>query len=238
MKSDVENKGIPARRITAVPMGVPRADLNAYEAAENLLPADRAAPLQLVYLGTLAKARRLEILVDMLSILRRADVCVHLVMVGDGNEPEDRQFIESYAEELGVRDMLSITGFLPRAEALRRARNTDVALSPFHPTPVLLSTSPTKLVEYLALGLPVVANDHPEQRLVLRQSKSGICVPWGSRYFARAIAWMSKLSKEQRSQLGARGREWVKEYRSYERIGSKLEEKYLTLIGDSGSINT
>jgi hypothetical protein len=39
--------------------------------------------------------------------------------------------------------------------------------------------SPTKLVEYMALGKAVVANDHPDQRMVLEQSGAGICVTVG-----------------------------------------------------------
>jgi glycosyltransferase involved in cell wall biosynthesis len=115
-------------------------------------------------------------------------------------------------------------------------RNADVALSPFFPTPILLSTSPTKLVEYLSLGLPVIANDHPEQRLVLRQSRGGICVPWGSRHFARAVAWLARLNSEQRRKIGARGRQWVKENRSYERIATMLEEKYLALLSSAADV--
>jgi len=236
MKADVEEKGIPARRITAVPMGVPRGELNDDAGADGPSPDDGTGPLRLVYLGTLAKTRKLEILVEMLSALRSARISAHLVMVGDGNEPEDRRLIESYAKQLNVQDMLSITGFLPRAEALRRVRNADVALSPFFPTPILLSTSPTKLVEYLSLGLPVIANDHPEQRLVLRQSRGGICVPWGSRHFARAVAWLARLNSEQRRKIGARGRQWVKENRSYERIATMLEEKYLALLSSAADV--
>jgi glycosyltransferase involved in cell wall biosynthesis len=236
MKADVAQKGVPVRQITAVPMGVPSGELNDIEDADRPWPRDGIGPLRLVYLGTLARTRGLEILIDMLLALRDARISVHLVMVGDGNEPQDRGFIESYAEQLGVREMLSITGFLPRAEALRWAQSADVALSPFLPTPILLSTSPTKLVEYLSLELPVVANDHPEQRLVLRQSRGGICVPWGSRYFARAVAWMSRLSPEQRKQMGVRGRQWIKENRSYERIGTMLEEKYLALLPNTADV--
>jgi glycosyltransferase involved in cell wall biosynthesis len=221
--------------MTVVPMGIPREELNEDNGPDVPSPGDATGLLRLVYLGTLGKTRRLEILIEMLSALRIARIPAHLVMVGDGDEPEDRRLIESYAKKLHVQDMLSITGFLPRAEALRRTRNADVALSPIAPVPILLAGSPTKLIEYLSLGLPVIANDHPEQRLVLRQSKGGICVPWRSRYFARAVAWMARLNSEQRRDIGARGRQWVKENRSYERIGTMLEQKYLSLLSNAAA---
>ena len=128
---------------------------------------------------------------------------------------------------------LEVTGFLPRATALTRLREADVCISPFFPTPVLLSTSPTKLVEYLALGLPVIANDHPEQRLILRESRAGVCVPWGARHFARAVRWLAHRSLAERRSMGERGRNWVRANRTYDRIADKVEKTYLNLLVQS-----
>jgi glycosyltransferase involved in cell wall biosynthesis len=118
---------------------------------------------------------------------------------------------------------IEITGFLPQSEALARVQQADVCLSPFYPTPMLLSTSPTKLVEYLALARPVVANNHPEQSLILRESRAGVCVPWGARYFARAVRWLMARTQDERLAMGERGREWVVKNRSYARIADDIE---------------
>ncbi len=132
--------------------------------------------------------------------------------------------------ELGVAAQVHITGTLPRDVALRHTRSADIGLSPFFPTPVLQSTSPTKLVEYLALGLPVVANAHPEQRQVLRDSGAGVCVPWGARYFARGAAWLASQTSVQRQQMGELGRRWVLKNRTYAHIADELEGEYLRLL--------
>jgi glycosyltransferase involved in cell wall biosynthesis len=153
-----------------------------------------------------------------------------LTIVGDGNVPEERLALERRAQELGVRGHLEITGFMPRAEAFERVRSADIGLSPFYPTPILLSTSPTKLVEYLALGLPVVANDHPEQRLVLHETRAGVCVPWGAQHFARAVRWLMKRPPQEREAMGARGRAWVEAHRTYARIADNLERTYTELL--------
>jgi glycosyltransferase involved in cell wall biosynthesis len=110
-------------------------------------------------------------------------------------------------------------------------RVADICISPFFPTPVLRSTSPTKLVEYMALGMPVIANDHPEQKLVLRQSRAGLCVPWGAKYFARAVRALMSLSAERRTEMGQRGLAWVRENRTYTRIADDVEGKYVSLLG-------
>lgn len=231
MRQDVAAHGIPLQKMTAVPMGIAAADLERFTVAapggEN---AGRDRPLLLGYLGTLVVRRQLTVLVDMLAELRGRGVDARLLFVGDGERPSDRAAIEARAQEQGVAGQIEITGFLDRAEALRRMRSADIALSPFFPTPILLSTSPTKLIEYMALGLPVIANDHPEQRLILRESRAGVRVPWSARHFARAVVFLQRLPPEARHTMGQRGRDWVRRNRTYARIADRLEDEYRHLL--------
>jgi glycosyltransferase involved in cell wall biosynthesis len=124
---------------------------------------------------------------------------------------------------LGLLDSVEITGVLPRRVALERIKEADVCISPFRPSPALDVASPTKLVEYMALGLPVVANSHPDQTHVLRQSRSGVCVPWGAGYFARGIHWIARRTDEELERMSYRGRDWVSANRSYTRIADAFE---------------
>jgi len=232
MREDVCAHGIDPAKVTPVPMGIAAADVAALSALGRL-PSTAGETHQpvLAYLGTLNGQRRLEVLIDMLALLHRQGMQAKLLLVGDGDLPADRLKLERRADELGVRGSLEITGFLPRAQALERMRVADICISPFFPTPVLRSTSPTKLVEYMALGMPVIANDHPEQKLVLRQSRAGLCVPWGAKYFARAVRALMSLSAERRTEMGQRGLAWVRENRTYTRIADDVEGKYVSLLG-------
>ena len=108
-------------------------------------------------------------------------------------------------------------------------KSADVCVSPFYPTPILNSTSPTKLVEYLAMGKPVVANDHPEQELVINESGCGICVPYSEQEFADAvIEVLNNLSYW--SKFAKRGRNYVEMNRSYEKIANKVSEQYKSVL--------
>jgi glycosyltransferase involved in cell wall biosynthesis len=226
MKRDVMARGIAAEKLTAVPMGIASADLRPPRAAPQAAAATVSAMFQVGYLGTLNAHRRLDVLIDALALLRKGGVDARMIFVGDGEGERDRHLLIDRAEELGVGPYVEITGFLPRAEALDRISAVDVAVSPFFPTYALRSTSPTKLVEYFALGLPVVANDHPEQRLVLHQSSAGICVPWGARHFAKAIRRLMLAPAACRHTLGERGRQWVMHHRTYARIADELSGVY------------
>jgi glycosyltransferase involved in cell wall biosynthesis len=114
-------------------------------------------------------------------------------------------------------------------------QEADVCVSPFFPTPVLNSTSPTKLIEYLAMGKSVVANDHPEQRLVMAESGGGYCVPYDEQAFADAIVRL--LREPQVAQdMGRRGREYVMKHRSYEVVADIVEQRLLTLTSTAAEL--
>ena len=103
---------------------------------------------------------------------------------------EDIEFLKLTARELCILDSVIFTGFVERSKAFQIVKSANVCISPFYPTPILNSTSPTKLIEYMALGKAVVGNDHPEQKMVINQSRAGICVPYRESDFAEAIIYL------------------------------------------------
>lgn len=225
MRQDIAQKNIPLTRMTPVPMGV----------SEELLTlqAKKIEPDTIVYLGTLARVRKLDVLIDALTILKRHCPKARLFFVGEGDSPADRAFLEAKAEQCGVRDAVEFTGMLPRQEALAYAARGAVCVSPFYPTPVLRSTSPTKLVEYLALGRPVVVNSHPEQQEIIANSGAGICVEWSAQSFANAIS-MLLHDRSAAERKGAQGREYVRAHRLYADIARRVAERYRALLAGNG----
>lgn len=220
MATDFAAMGVAPDRMTPIVTGL---DLDGVEPIEDAGRRLDPSNLTVGYLGTLVRQRRPEILVDMLSELRRHGVKARLLLVGDGAKPEDRHVIEDRARQLGLLACVEITGQLPRRAALERIKSADVCISPFRPSAALDVASPTKLVEYMALGLPVVANEHPDQTLVLKESRAGVVVPWGARHFARGVRWIAARSPDALDAMSRRGREWVRTHRSYTRIADDFE---------------
>lgn len=220
MKRDVLRAGMDASRFTPVPMGLPDADL----------PAACEPPKEplVLYLGTLVRVRRLEMVVQAFERVRREMPQAKLVFVGEGNHPGDRQALHEEVLRLGLENDVIFTGQLPREQALQWVRRAAVCLSPFFPTFVLRSTSPTKLVEYMALGKAVVANDHPEQAQIIADSGAGICTPWSAEAFAQAMLELLR-DGERIARAGEAGRRWVMDNRLYSRIAADLLPIYRRL---------
>lgn len=223
MKRDVIAKGVAAAKLTAVPMGVPDTDL---ETASSIEPAGVPAGTRaVVYLGTLANSRRIDFVVRAFARVVDRFPAARLYLVGAGGRPEDTEILRCEARRLDIEHALAITGHLPRTEALAYVQAAEVCLSPFYPTPILESTSPTKLVEYMAFRKPVVATEHPEQRLVVAESGAGYCVPFEEEPFANAI--IDLLARpEEAAAMGERGFEYVRKHRCYSVIGGQVTKIY------------
>lgn len=229
MEKDVAAEGIPPEKMTPVPMGVKFDRISVVRKDDAINVAEPV----LLYLGIIIRLRRPEVLLETLKIVKESYRNAKLVFVGEGQSESDRAFVESEAARLGVADSVEITGFLDMEDAWRLVAKSDVCFSPFFPTPVLRSTSPTKLVEYLALGKCVVANDHPEQCEILSESGVGVCVPWGAESFAREAIKILSNPAEARDKAN-RGPAWVKNNRTYEVIADNLDACYTRLLSDRG----
>jgi len=210
--------GIPADKLTAVPMGI---SPNVVSMQIGPPPGESAV----VYLGTLARSRRLDMIIHAFDLVARAVPRAKLYLVGGGDDARDERHLRDEVERLGLGERVVFTGFLPRDQALQYVARADVCLSPFYPTPIFNSTSPTKLIEYMALGRAVVGNHHPEQRMLIEESQCGRSVEWDARAFADGIIEIL-ADPAAAAEMGRRGRSYVLEHRGYERIAQLVESRY------------
>jgi glycosyltransferase involved in cell wall biosynthesis len=211
MRRDVAGEGIPLELMTAVPSSLNLRDIDAMVGSDDDEPT---GPPMVVYLGTLLRERQLDFIVRAHALVVSALPDAQLVFVGSGWMPDDEQLLRREAERCGVANNVTITGWLPTREAWRHVRRAALCLSPYLPVPILRSTSPTKLIEYMALGKPVVANDHPEQADVLHASGAGLVCGWDEQEFAAAIIELL-LDAQRRVRMGAAGRRYVAEHRTH-----------------------
>lgn len=224
MRRDIAREGIPREKMTPVPSSV------------NLDQLDRAAdgvrlpPRTVVYLGTLIRERRLEFLVRVHERVRQRVPDARLLFVGKGEAPEDERSLRREAERLGVQGSVDITGWLPMEVAWRYVRAAAACVSPYFPVPILLSTSPTKLIEYMALGKAVVGNEHPEQSDVIRTSGAGHVCRWDEDEFADALVELLRDS-EAAEAMGRAGRRFVERHRTHSVMLTVVRECYERVLG-------
>lgn len=96
---------------------------------------------------------------------------------------------------------------------------------------------PMVLLEAHASGLPIVATDVGANREVVREGVSGFLVwPRSPEALAGAMERMLALDQGDRVLMGLRGREWVEEHFSLDKIVERWEALYLSLLKRKGLV--
>lgn len=228
MLESLANAGIPRTKLFPVPMGIDTELLEKHPVTPSSDPR-LAGRRVLIYLGILDRARKPEFLLSVTARVRQAFPDVLLLLVGDATDPVDRDRLDRRIRELGLRDHVLKTGWLPVHEGWSYVRCAEVALSPLPRDPLLDSTSPTKVVEYLALGVPVLVNGPNEQADLVRASGGGRTVEYDVNAFANAVC--NLFSDPPRSRrLGDSGRKYVTRERSYHLIAEAVAERYQAML--------
>lgn len=225
-------KGVVRDKMTAVPMGVDT-ELFASLPVLETRPEKLAGRPVLAYLGALGQSRQSDFLLHVLQRVREQLPDAMLLLIGEGASEDERRWIRARIAELGLEEHVWLTGWMPQHEALQLLRCADVGLSPVPRGELFDVSSPTKAVEYLALGLPCVGNDIPDQRLVLERSCAGLCVKMNAEDFA-AAALRILGDADYAAALRARGPAWAAKNRSYRVLAQAVAKVYFALAGRSG----
>ncbi|MES2260813.1 MAG: glycosyltransferase family 4 protein [Pseudomonadota bacterium] len=224
-------RGVSPQRMTAVPMGVDLpADLQAIAPADDPRLRDRKV---IVYLGALDRMRHPEVMIEAMATVVREEPQALLVLVGDAAQPGERAWLDAEIARRGLRGSVLVTGWLAPEQGWRYLRAARIGLSPFPRTRILEMASPTKVCEYLAYGIPVVANDQPDQAALLALTGGGLCVPLSADGFAAGI--LALLADPARAQqMSQAGRAAIGATRSYSVLARQLARQYRRLLTPGG----
>jgi len=227
MTTDVAAQGVDPAKMYPVPMGI---DPARFAPIIPKPPSPYPGRRVIAYLGVCSRIRRIEFLLDVVAKVRQADPSVMLLLVGGAEEEQDEVWLREQIAQRGLEADVVLTGWLPPQEVQARMACAEVALALMAPDPLLNSTSPTKLVEYLAMGLPVVANEHPEQKLVIDHSGAGLCTPFDAGLFADAVTRLL-AEPDTRAAMAERGPAYAVRERAYSVIAQNLAATYRARLG-------
>ena len=225
MRKNISQKGIPKEKMTAVPMAVSIKDTPFFGYDPQQSYKQRKT---VVYIGSLQRNRKMDFLLRSFKKVLKKEKDARLQLVGGSKNHADEEFLKSEAKRLRIDHAVRITGFLPQNKAWQYVKEAAICVSPIYPAPIFNCGSPTKLIEYMAMGKAVVANDHPEQRLVISESKAGICVPYEETAFAEGILYLLE-NPSVAKQMGIRGRRYIEKKRNYEHAADLVETKLLEI---------
>jgi glycosyltransferase involved in cell wall biosynthesis len=158
------------------------------------------------YIGGVSTERGADVVADALAQLRLTDRDVGAVFVG----PVSSDLSNSAPWQGAVAEgWLAATGRLKPEDGWLLMAECHVGIAILRPSPNFVESYPTKLFEYMALGLPVVVSDFPLWRAVVEDAGCGFAVdPTNVDAVAQALRWMHE-NPEKAKQMGERGRQTV-----------------------------
>lgn len=131
--------------------------------------------------------------------LNRTDF--HCVVIGDGDSlPE----LKRLAVELGIADQVQFTGFIPDDDMVRYLSTADVCLDPNPSSPLNDVSTWIKVMEYMALGKPIVSFGLKETQVSAGPAALYV-TPNSEREFAAGVARLMD-DPAKRAEMGACGK--------------------------------
>lgn len=190
--------------------------------ADGSGPSPAPAGVDLIYTGNLGYAQDLETCIRALAHTERD---VSLRIVGDGDR---RDALEQLAIDEGVAGQVEFTGLVDREAIPELLADARIGLAPLEDRDSLSYAVPTKLYEYMACGLPVLATGSGQIERHVADSGAGVVADDDPEAVAAAID--DVLADEQvRREYGRRGREFVTERYDRRAIARSFATELATL---------
>jgi len=147
----VEN-GLSERK-SAVTLNLP--DPSVFQEVATREPSEeRSGVFRLVYHGTLTRRLGMDVAVRAVDLARKRIPAIRLDIIGDG---EQRAELVDLVAELGLGDCVKFSdGFIPTDELPGVLAGADLAVIPSRDSVGTSLMLPTKLLEYVRLGIPAV----------------------------------------------------------------------------------
>ncbi len=214
-------QSVAGRSAWVVPNGADPAFFDPAHAAPATGPwTSPDAGLTLGWSGGLREWHGLDLLLEAAALLPDT---TRLLIIGDGPA---RAAVEAKARSLGLESRVFITGLVDRADMPAYLAAIDVGVVADERTGV---ASPMKMLEYMAMGKPVVAPDLANIRDVVRDRETGLLFAAGRADALAAALMTMHEGPDVRQALGANGRQAVLHGRNWLAIARSIIEAAGTL---------
>lgn len=179
--------------------------------------------------GHITEEKGLDLLVEAARIITKNNKRIKFLVIGDG---PIRTEMETLVDNRGLKSYFIFTGFLKVEALVEYLSLADICVAPYKPMPhygIMKIETPLKVVQYMAMGKPVIMSKVSEKNVV-SWSNGGILIdPGNPKKLAEAITNLIEDQKA-RKMMGQKGRDYVEHNLRWSSIAKKLTEIYQSLL--------
>jgi glycosyltransferase involved in cell wall biosynthesis len=220
----------------------PQATLYNFPDTSILAPsADRGNGLQrppvILYLGGMERNRGTAVMIDAFARVLQQRPDARLLLVGHFAPPELEQEVRQHARTLAIDHAITISDRVPFDVVPSYLAQAAIGWVPWQAARKNELNIPTKLFEYMAGGLPVVASDLASMRPFVQPGVNGYLVD-AAGVDAHARALLDLLADPaEAAELGRNGQQLVRTRFNWSAMAPRLLDLYAQVLGVGQAIN-
>jgi glycosyltransferase involved in cell wall biosynthesis len=178
--------------------------------------------------GHITNEKGLDVLAKSAPYIIRDHPRVRFLIIGDGLYMKE---FKALVSNLHLGDKFVFTGFVSGERLPDYLSLADVCVAPYTPGPwykVSKVETPIKVVEYMAMGKPVVMSRISQQNVLTWGNGGLITTPGDVSELASSIITLIEDEKS-RNSFGENGRKFIEKEYSWQKISKKLVSIYQSL---------
>lgn len=158
-----------SKRIVFVPNGVTEDELENIKNIKN--QAEKEEKFTVIYTGMLGLPQNVRSIVKAANQLRRYEN-IHFKIIGTGIQKDKvKELIEHYQI-----DNVSLYDPMPKEDVIKEISKADVAIAHLRGDSAFDLVIPGKMIDYMSIGIPIIAGVEGYTAEVLEKSKAGIVI--------------------------------------------------------------
>ena len=227
----VEDWRVPAEKISMVENGVETDRFSPKAVAGPNLRRQLGLEGKFVasYIGTMGNAHGLETLLDAAGELQTCNPQVVFLLIGEGAEKEK---IKAQAHARGLTN-IQFLDQQPREKIPEYILASDACLVLLKKTDVFKTVIPTKMLEFMSCGRPVILGVDGQARQIIEEAGAGIAIePENAAALASAVTRLHSDGKLATA-MGQKGREHIVEHFSRAQTAKKYIDVLQRLVRES-----
>jgi glycosyltransferase involved in cell wall biosynthesis len=219
-----KNYNCEREKIDVIPNGV---DLEWFENARAAYVPEERSKFVVSFIGTIGHAHGVDTILRAAEKLRHSHPDVLFRIVGDGAE---REKIEAAIAAQRIENV-ELVKQQPRSRVPALIWDSDACLVLLKRSEVFKTVIPTKMLEFMACGRPVILGVEGQALDLMEEARGGIAIPPEDADALAAAALRLKADPSLCVRLGANGKEFIANRMSRKTTASDYERLLMRVIG-------
>ncbi|WP_375578025.1 glycosyltransferase [Marivirga tractuosa] len=146
----------------------------------NSIKLTKYDSLKFIYSGTIGKEYGTLEAIQFCKKLYNINSKITLIIIGYSPNIQYLKLVKEAIRNVEYIQLKTDGKPIPQSEIIAEINNSDIALLPYQLNPNISGRFPTKIYDYLALGIPMVIPPHAQWKTYLDQYQAGICTEFNN----------------------------------------------------------